>query len=340
MADTPVEVPSQRRSVFARPSLHELPPLERGSGARLTPRDIDIARYVARFRFLTVDQIVRLVGGSEQNVRRRIRLMFFHHILDLPPVQRALLAHVFESGNFPLVYGLGQKGTHLVAPFERWVNPKLDWSTNNNRVKAPFLAHTTMTAEVMIAFDMAARKAKLKLIDHHQLLPDFPQGTRERRRGSNPFKIKVSIAPEHIAKLGISLPNSHQPLSLAVIPDRLFSLVSPTARSNFALEYDSGEMDIESRALIGKSSFRKKLIAYWHAWKQGLHIQRWGFKAFRVLTVTSSEARLINMIDAQRTVTGSGSTLFLFSTLERIRRQSPLGPVWVDGKGRATSALD
>ena len=71
----------------------------------------------------------------------------------------------------------------------------------------------------------------------------------------------------------------------------MFSLAFENrTRLNFALELDRGTMDIKSRQLVGKSSFRRKLLGYYQLWKEGLHTNQWGFNAFRVLTVTPSES--------------------------------------------------
>jgi hypothetical protein len=111
-------------------------------------------------------------------------------------------------------------------------------------------------------------------------------------------------------------------------------------RINFSLELDRGTMDIKSRQLVGKSSFRRKLIGYYQLWQEGLHASRWGFKAFRVLTVTPSEKRIENMLAAQREIVGEqGSNLFLFTTPKALREKSPLADVWVTGKGAVTGLL-
>ena len=105
-------------------------------------------------------------------------------------------------------------------------------------------------------------------------------------------------------------------------------------RLNFALELDRGTMDIKSRQLVGKSSFRRKLLGYYQLWKEGLHTSQWGFKAFRVLTVTPSEKRIENMIAVQKEIVGEqGSNLFLFTTPNRLAEKSPFADVWVTGKG-------
>ena len=42
----------------------------------LTARDLAIVNVVARFRFLSAPQITRLVGGSHQQVLRRLKFLF------------------------------------------------------------------------------------------------------------------------------------------------------------------------------------------------------------------------------------------------------------------------
>ena len=57
-----IEAPIKR---LARP---ELPP-----PFRITARDIDILRVISQFRFLSSQQVQRIVGGSERGVRNRLR---------------------------------------------------------------------------------------------------------------------------------------------------------------------------------------------------------------------------------------------------------------------------
>ena len=99
-------------------------------------------------------------------------------------------------------------------------------------------------------------------------------------------------------------------------------------------------MDIKSKQLVGKSSFRRKLMGYYEFWRERLHTTQWGFQAFRVLTVTPSEKRIENMLAAQRDIVGKqGSNLFLFTTPKRLAEKSPLADVWVTGKGAVTALL-
>ena len=128
-------------------------------------------------------------------------------------------------------------------------------------------------------------------------------------------------------------PHESRDVTVGVVPDRLFSLATAGERTNYALELDRGFMDIDAKTLTGKSTIRRKVLGYWHAWKQELHTAQWGFKSFRVLFVTPSEARLSNMLAMQRAITNGGSNLFLFSTPERLDVAGSLGPAWISGNG-------
>ena len=97
----------------------------------------------------------------------------------------------------------------------------------------------------------------------------------------------------------------------------------------------------DATRLVGKSSFRRKLLGYFHAWQQKRHSDVWAFKSFRVLTVTTSEKRIQNMITTQREVaTSCPPGLFLYSTPERLAQHGALGPAWVTSKADNVSLLD
>ena len=288
---------------------------------RVTDRDIAILRAIGQFRFLSSLQVQRIVGGSERGVRNRLRNLFAHAYLDRPQHQRAELAGFL---NPPLVYGLGKNGARLLADLGSPIDHRLDWTTKNTRATSPFLAHTIEVAETMMAFTSACLDAASpRLLDHHELLPLMPEATRD---APDPFALRVKF--RHRSK----------ELAIAVVPDRLFALVYPDTRHNFALELDRGTMDINAKRLVGKSSFRRKLLGYFHAWREKRHTDVWDFKSFRILTVTTSEKRIENMIAAQRDVAADCPPgLFLYSTPQRLSKHGALGPAWVTSKSSSVS---
>lgn len=108
---------------------------------RLTARDVAILSAVARFRFLSAPQIVRLIGGSEHALAVRLKHLFYHRLLDRPRHQHANLVFFFDEGNHPLVYGLGTKGAAVLFERGMAIDAKLDWTMKNRRATAAFLAH-------------------------------------------------------------------------------------------------------------------------------------------------------------------------------------------------------
>ena len=89
-----------RRPRFRR--IEEPPPFQ------LTARDVAILHAVARYRFLSSTLIIRLIGGSPQQILRRLQLLFHHGYLDQPTSQVAQLAHALDFGNRPFLCGLGR----------------------------------------------------------------------------------------------------------------------------------------------------------------------------------------------------------------------------------------
>ena len=298
------------------------------TGFQFTLRDFLMVRSVARFRFLDANQIARIDGGSPAVVGRRLKMLWLHHFLDRPVNQHLQLASFADEGNLPLIYGLGRQGARVLTEHGLPINDKLDWTTKNKRAVALWLRHTLETAEAMLAFDFALKARNLQLLDHHDLLPYMPEATRKLQQ---PFRCRVQV------RVAIQ----REPISVGVIPDRLFSvLYRNETRHNFALELDRGTMDLKAKQLIRKSSFRRKLLGYFHLHREEKHTSQWGFRGLRVLTITPSETRLQNIIELQREVVGEqGSNVFLFTTPDRIREHGILGPAWISGKSVATALI-
>ena len=54
---------------------------------RLAERDHEIIRLIHRHRFLRSHQIIALLGGSAQNLSRRLQWLFHHGYLERPRAQ-------------------------------------------------------------------------------------------------------------------------------------------------------------------------------------------------------------------------------------------------------------
>lgn len=290
-----------------------LPPLQVGD------RERNILRALVRYRFLSFPQVSALDGGSVQHLSRRIRLMLLHDLISEPATQTAPLRLV----TLPRILALTAAGAKLIAAEDGVTIDRRNLMTRNARATAELVAHTLGVVETMIGFAGAARAAGCALLDHHDLLPLFPD---ETRRDRTPFALRIDVARNDVPH--------------AVYPDRVFALLASGARYNFTLEHDTGTMPVRRKSLVGTSSYAKKIYVYWHAWAREEHQRRWGFQRFRVLTVTPSTERIATIVDHIRAISGRAKTgLFLFSTPDLIKEHGPLGPAWLDMSGERISLL-
>ncbi len=95
------------------------------------------------------------------------------------------------------------------------------------------------------------------------------------------------------------------------------------------------------RRNLSQTSFHRKLLAYEATWTQNLHRTRFGFHRFRVLTVTTSAARVHSLVDACSQLK-SGQGLFLFADRTILDQPADLlSAAWQTGrKGESTGLLN
>jgi hypothetical protein len=288
---------------------------------RITDRDREILRTIARFRFMTKRHVVRYLAmldptTSAQHVGRRLQWLFDNRYLDRPRQQE----HELSSFDH-LVYALARNGADLIADSVPYINPNLEWSTKNTRATNPHIRHTLETTDAMLHFESACRaRGDVRLLDHFDCIPYFPAPTREL---ADPFRLRVTVQ------------HDGQEIALKAIPDRLASLVLPdNRRHNFCLELDRGTMSVAARRLSGKSSFGRKIRAYYAAWQQECHRTQWGMLGFRVLSVVPSESRIKGMLTVQQKITNNrAAAMFLYTTPQRVAERGVFAPVWISADG-------
>jgi hypothetical protein len=91
------------------------------------------------------------------------------------------------------------------------------------------------------------------------------------------------------------------------------------------VEIDRGTMPI-SRSDISQTSFERKMRGYLTAYAGRQHERQFGWKAFRVLTVTTDRNRLGSIMDALRRLDvpkSPGPALFWFAVRRRAEPYRP-----------------
>jgi Replication-relaxation len=290
--------------------MRKLPRFERVSKVapiKLTERDCKIIRLIHRHRFLRSHQITALIGGSAQNLSRRLQWLFHHGYLERP---RAQLQYYERSGSQTIAYGLGNKSGSLLQ-----LDPAA-WGEKNRAIGRMYLAHALLVSEVMVSLELECQRHGIRLLHEDEL--NLPVEA--------PLHWRVKIRDG--TKLG-------------VIPDRVFALEyadqnRQVQRVYYFLEADRGTMPVV-RENLSQTSFCRKLLAYEATWANKVHQRHLGIHRFRVLTVTTSAARVKSLLNAcARLQRGHG--LFLFAD-ESVLQFNLLTAVWQCGKDGGLSAL-
>jgi hypothetical protein len=88
-----------------------------------------------------------------------------------------------------------------------------------------------------------------------------------------------------------------------------------------------------------QTSFYRKLLAYEATWSQKIHEKRLGFSRFRVVTVTTSGARVKSLLNACSKLE-NGHRLFLFADQSILQKPDEILFVpWQTGRSGEISTL-
>ena len=128
--------------------------------ARITDRDIEIFRLLARYRYLPLNDIHAFVGGSLKNVTHRLGLLSRkpNLYLNRPHQQRQNA----DSNHRSLIYELDDKAINILR--ELGV-PHLAKVNHRN------FAHELMACRIMASFELGTREnANIRLITWQEIL--------------------------------------------------------------------------------------------------------------------------------------------------------------------------
>lgn len=210
--------------------------------------------------------------------------------------QHGYLERMFQPvsfGSLRIVYGLDRKGAEIIAQKLNLDMSSLNWKRRNSKVEFLFMEHTLAISDFRVSLE-----ASLKCRPDSLLL--FWQ------RENKDLNCRVSD-PTGKSKY------------ITVNPDAFFGILSPRGKSYYFLEADLGT---ES-----SKRFERKIVAYRQYWKSGKYQEMYGFGSFRVLTVTTGERRLNNLL---KTANGLGAkSMFLFVAQELTITNNLFGKIWL-----------
>jgi hypothetical protein len=261
----------------------------------LQPRDELIASLVTEFRFLSREQLQKLLDFP-CTTRINIRLKKLH---DHGYLSRRLLPAL--KGGPTVLYFLGSKGIGIISE-SRGTDP-LTLEKERQAISKErdlFLNHQLLLNEVRISLTCA--------------LKDDPKTKLERWLRERNCAVEIPSSGE--AKI--------------IRPDGYFCFSFGGRLYSFFLEVDCSTMS--------NGRIKSKIMAYLEYAKSGQYEQDFGLKYFRVLFVTKTQARLLNL---KTTIEKLTDKIFYLTTFDLLSRDPIRDRVWVRaGRSRLFSLLE
>jgi hypothetical protein len=284
--------------------------LRKRASIRITDRDIQIVQAVGRHRFLRSTHLIALQVTSPQQILRRLQLLFQHGFLDRPRAQ----IDYYRRGSHAMVYGVGNRGAELLEKTCGVLRRKVDWSAKNRSVTRYFLEHTLAVADVMVALEVACR---------------------------NRDGVRIKTDDEANVKWSVAVNDRGKSAHLPVVPDKIFKVefpATPNVSIHILLEVDRATMPV-MRHTLKQTSVYRKFVAYQKVWRDKRHTE-FGMDRVRVLTVTTTPERVMNLIQAVRHLREKTPGLFLFThAANLVLNPDPLNAHVLNGDGNEVNFL-
>jgi hypothetical protein len=307
------------------------------------PRDEEIVRIVGRHRFVRSHHIVDLLladdpSYSEQQIKRRLQLLFHGDYLSRPKVQ--VESYRAGAGSKPMVYILGNRGIDLLAKKYGFRRSSADWTTKARTATRGTIEHALEVTDFMVALALACkRQGRLAVMYFDEIMRELAPA--ETRKHPNPYYWPVSVRP---------IPGRWQSRATKAhyaIPDKIFAvrnleLPEGQNRKFFFLEADRGTMPVV-RPDLDKSSLLRKLVLYGFTHLDRLHEKHYGLSHFRVLTVVPTRQRVGTILAAhqQHTAKLVPAGLCLFTDRRGLLdAEDFLAYPWLDAAGTPHRLLD
>lgn len=220
-------------------------------------------------------------------VKTRARLNLLYHHR---LIDRKFSGLYFAKMNTPILHVLDRRGADILSQLGTL---RHGWHRKSKQVGGFFLEHTLAINTVRVAVVKACQDLGVQLVEW---------------RSENDLKTSYDR---------VTLPTNTKPT--AVIPDGYFVLDTPKGLTHFFLELD--------RATETNAIFKRKVAAYQVYRGSQLVLKRFGTSKFRVLTVTTSAARLKHLV--RTTSASKAKHHFWFTTLNKVTPEAMLtNPIW------------
>lgn len=282
-----------------------------GKRIELTERDIALFGLLNRYHFLRSNFLYAFLGGNSKT-RFKERLGHLYH--DGRYINRPEQQWQFANSRYmPVIYELDDRGEQVLR--ERGLIHSDSPLLKKGRMGAyRQFAHELMICDCMASIELGVRRdPSLRFISWQEILVKAPENTRKL---DNPFAMAVSVSH--------AFPRSGtiQRVDIKIVPDGLFGLEYTQDESKayrfFALEADRNTQPV-ARSDLHQTSYLRKILAYGQISAEGVHKSHLGLPNLLILTVTTNEHHMANIMSLLRELAHEGkSRLFLFKTMSSV----------------------
>jgi hypothetical protein len=253
----------------------------------LQARDRKILTGVYSHRIMTREQIQSVFNlNCIRKANSRLRKLYDHHYLS-----RKFLPTI--KGTPKAVYFLGPNGFAVVAEDLGIDLLEIKRKVKEiSRLKELFLNHALQIIEAKIAFS-----------NNFQNHPGL--------------RLQAWINEDELQQ-EYTVVSQGKNMVRRFRPDGYFRVLNQEKIQGFFVELD--------RSTMSHAKFKDKVQTYLEFSQLGLYRERFGMKSFRVLVITLTEERLLNL---KKLVESATDNFFWFTSLNQIESSNILDPIWM-----------
>jgi len=282
-----------------------------GKRIELTERDIELFKLLNRYHYLRSNFLYAFLGGNSET-RFKERLGHLYH--DGRYINRPEQQWQFANCRYmPVIYELDDKGEQVLRDRGLMQNDSPLLKKGRAGACRQF-AHELMICDCIASIELGVpQNQNLRFISWREIIAKAPESTRGL---DNPFAIPVSIS-HTFPRTG-----AVQRVDIKIVPDGLFGLEytrdgQKTYRF-FALEADRNTLPV-TRSNLYQTSYLRKILTYRQIATQNVHKSYLGLPNLLILTVTTNEPHMANIMLLVRELATEGkSKLFLFKTMSSL----------------------
>ncbi|MDA4845230.1 replication-relaxation family protein [Hoeflea poritis] len=241
-------------------------------------RDIDILRWLHRYRYLRQSHLQMLIEPKSKKrfVERLGDLFHETGYINRP----ALRHHWFDARSSPMFYEISNAGVAYLESNGLLPHRAVTFSRRSRYSYNPQFLHTMMIIETLTSIELVTmQEPNQRFVPFDEIMTKAPKGTKD---AANPLSVPVTILPSK------SFPMIKRKIETQIIPDALYGIEYQIDGENryrfWALECERSSPARRSTAHASSTSL--KSAAYHELIRSRSFRKHWGIPNLKLQLVT------------------------------------------------------